>query len=430
LFDIKIKLDDKRKDVFRFFSYFSSITFYIIGILHFILQQWVLFGFIDILLGTFILINYIFFKEKAFAVDILSIQFIAISVLLIIEGGLYQTGIYWVIGFPAIFFISSGVTKGIVYSLIQIFILVNFIIFKELEIAYVFYSAGQLVFAAIVSSILATSVYIYEYNIEKQYEQQQSLISEIQSFNIALQEKINEAVDELKEKDKLILTQSRFAVMGEMISMIAHQWRQPLNNLSLILMNMDLKMELGESNTKEFKDSMNKAENTIQHLSKTIDDFRELINPIKHEFTFNVDDYINRALSLNESQMINNDIQVTFINSDSFKIVGKANEFLQVILNLMSNSKDALINVENKEIVISLAQKNSKNYIYFCDNGSGVKAEYKEKIFEPYFSTKSKNGTGIGLYMSKVIIEKMGGRIYYELRDSKTCFVLEFDKTV
>jgi signal transduction histidine kinase len=428
MFNIHIKLDDKRKDVFRFFSYFTGITFYIIAILHFALDKWIFFGVVDFFLGSLVFINYLFFREKSFSMDILNLQFIIVSILLVMQGGLYETGIYWVIGFPAVFFISSGVKKGIIYSLIEISILVMAIILKELNIIDVFYSIGQLAFAILVVSILATAVYIYEYNIEKQYEKQQALISEIRSFNISLQEKVDNAITEIQEKDQLILTQSRFAVMGEMLSMIAHQWRQPLNSLSLILMNMDLKIELKETDTKEFKDSMAKAEDTIQHLSKTIDDFRELINPIKNEFTFSVENYIKKSLSLNESQMINHNIKVNLITGNDFNIVGKANEFLQVVLNLMSNSKDALEEIENREITIYIENNDKKNYIHFCDNGVGIKEENSEKIFEPYFSTKSKNGTGIGLYMSRVIIEKMNGKIYYKKVNNKTCFILEFDE--
>jgi len=425
---LNIKLDDGRNHIFRFFSYVSGTMLYVIGILHFFVENWAFFGFVDLFFGTIVFINYFLFKEKSFSMDFLNILFLSISTLLITKGGLYQTGIYWVIGLPALFFISSGIKKGIIFSLIEILMVVGAIIFKEFGVVEVVYSTGELIMAIIVASILVISIYIYEYNIEKQAEKQQALIEEIQILNTSLQEKVDDAIKEIQEKDQMILAQSKFAVMGEMISMIAHQWRQPLNNLSLILMHMGLKVELNDIQSDDFKESMKKAETTLQHLSKTIDDFRELMKPIKNEFTFSVEDYIQKALELNESQMINNDIKVTLNNENNFQIVGKPNEFLQVVLNLMSNAKDALQNVENREINIYITNDEEKNYIHFCDNGMGIKEEYIEKIFEPYFSTKSKNGTGIGLYMSRVIIEKMNGKIYYKNIDNKTCFVLEFER--
>ena len=426
MFNIDIKLDNGRKDIFRFFSYFIVVVYYGVSVLHFVLGKRIFFGFLDLILGSIVLLNYLLLKDKKFSMDILNIQFIIISFFLLSKGGIYHMGMNWMVVFPAIFFISAGVKKGIFYSFIEISLLVLFIILKHFNIIEIFYSEEQLAFAILITSILAIAIYIYEVNIEKQAKKQQELINEIQNFNIQLQEKIDDKVKEIQQKDQLILTQSKFAIMGEMLSMIAHQWRQPLNNLSLLLMNIEVKIELNEIDTKDFRESMSKAENTIQHLSGTIDDFRELMKPTKNKFSFSVAQYIKKALELSESQMINHNVNVKFVEKDDFTLLGNANEFMQIILNLISNSKDALENVDSKEIDIIIYSQENKKIIKFCDNGSGIKDEFKEKIFEPYFSTKSKNGTGIGLYMSKVLIEKMNGHICYKNIENKTCFVLEF----
>jgi len=223
-----------------------------------------------------------------------------------------------------------------------------------------------------------------------------------------LEHKIEKAVEENTKKDKILQEQSKLAAMGEMIGAIAHQWRQPLNSLGLniqLLVDDYLDGKIDEKYLEQFEQ---KQMEIIKFMSKTIDDFRNFFNIDKEKKEFSVKQSIKEVLDIVSAQMKNHNIQLELLGDD-FKINGYKSEFNQVILNLINNAKDAIISKKINDGKITITIKNGT--IIIQDNGIDIPKDIKDRIFEPYFTTKE-SGTGIGLYMSKMIIDKMGGKLY------------------
>ncbi|WP_201523036.1 sensor histidine kinase [Aliarcobacter butzleri] len=242
----------------------------------------------------------------------------------------------------------------------------------------------------------------------------EKLISQEKKLNTELEEKVIVETSKQKEQEQLLIQQTRLAAMGEMIGNIAHQWRQPLNALGLILQNLKFSYEIGELDEKMIDKSVKKATMLTENMSKTIDDFRNFFRPNKAKENFKINEGITKAVELIESTFEHNNIKLEkdFVSSE-IEFFGFANEFSQVILNLLTNAKDAVLEnkIENPLIIIQTKIDDEYIYISIKDNGLGIKDEIINKIFEPYFTTKEK-GTGIGLYMSKIIIENnMNGKI-------------------
>ncbi|MCG3671040.1 sensor histidine kinase [Aliarcobacter butzleri] len=244
----------------------------------------------------------------------------------------------------------------------------------------------------------------------------EKLISQEKKLNTELEEKVIVETSKQKEQEQLLIQQTRLAAMGEMIGNIAHQWRQPLNALGLILQNLKFSYEIGELDEKMIDKSVKKATMLTENMSKTIDDFRNFFRPNKAKENFKINEGITKAVELIESTFEHNNIKLEkdFASSE-IEFFGFANEFSQVILNLLTNAKDAVLEnkIENPLIIIQTKIDDEYIYISIKDNGLGIKEEIINKIFEPYFTTKDEGkGTGIGLYMSKIIIENnMNGKI-------------------
>ncbi|MBJ6723582.1 PAS domain-containing sensor histidine kinase [Geomesophilobacter sediminis] len=221
-------------------------------------------------------------------------------------------------------------------------------------------------------------------------------------------------VRELREKEHMLLQQSRLAAMGEMISNIAHQWRQPLNALGLIIQELPMVLEEGEL-TPEFLDqSVANAMMLVQHMSSTIDDFRNFFKPDKEKVPFRLSQVVGNAVKLIEASFDNREIEITLHFQDDPTIVGYPNEYSQVILNILNNAKDAVEarGTEKPMVEIRIAALGEKSLLTITDNAGGIPEEIIYKVFDPHFTTKDTQGTGIGLFMAKNIIEKgMNGRV-------------------
>ena len=223
-------------------------------------------------------------------------------------------------------------------------------------------------------------------------------------------------ITELKAKDKLLFQQSKMASMGEMIGNIAHQWRQPLSVISTCASGIKFEKEFNQISDERLYESLDLIVENTQYLSKTIDDFRNFFKADKLIEDFCVNDSILRVLKLLKSSIQNHNIQVeTHLNGDLI-IHGYPNEFLQVLVNVINNAKDALMTqpVNTRFMNIKTFIKNKRCVIEINDNGGGVEESIVSKIFDPYFTTKHKSqGTGIGLYMShQIVVEHMKGSIY------------------
>ena len=263
---------------------------------------------------------------------------------------------------------------------------------------------------------------------------------ELQDLNETLEQKVDEAVKDIHTKEQLLQQQSRLAQMGEMISMIAHQWRQPLAAINSILMVIDAavetdKFDLSKSHERnkflEFLEKKHEAiNNNVQHLSTTTDDFRNFFNPHTKKENIHVSILVEKALQIIHTSMRNNGIDIITDFKETKECELYHNEIIQVILNILKNANDALIEneIENKQVIISTYNNDTEVIIEICDNAGGIPDDIVGKIFDPYFSTKiQKNGTGLGLYMSKTIVEEHhNGKIKVKTHANGTCFELIF----
>jgi PAS domain S-box-containing protein len=223
------------------------------------------------------------------------------------------------------------------------------------------------------------------------------------------------AVEALRKQEHILIQQNRHAAMGEMIGNIAHQWRQPLNTLGLLTQRLGVFYDSPKFNKEFLETSVKKSMEIIQYMSRTIDDFRNFFSTEREKTAFDVNEAINRALSLVEASFKERNIHIEKEIEPQLEIYGFPNEYSQVLLNILINAKDAVIenNIALPRIVIRACHENGMVVVTLGDNAGGIPEEIMDKIFDPYFTTKGpQQGTGIGLFMSKVIIEnKMGGRL-------------------
>lgn len=216
------------------------------------------------------------------------------------------------------------------------------------------------------------------------------------------------------EKEKLLIQQSKMATMGEMLSNIAHQWKQPLNMISISNGVLKINQEIEDfSSPEDINRAIDNIDNSVKYLSTTIDDFRNFFRPDKEKSFFYIEEAISKTTKLVSSQFKNNEIEI-IEEIEEIEIQGFKNEFCQVLINLLKNAKDELVKLEDtKRLVFIKAYEESKNIVIdIKDSAGGIPDEIMNKLFQPYFTTKTNNeGTGIGLYMSKQIIEGMQGHI-------------------
>jgi len=246
-----------------------------------------------------------------------------------------------------------------------------------------------------------------------------------------LQSLIAKEVAKNKEQTNIMLQQSRLAQMGQILNMVAHQWRQPLNNLLLIndlLVYKYEKKKLTDADVKEFNE-----ESTLQikQMSGTIDDFRDFFHPRKVKSNFLLNDVLEHILLIMHPIFKASEIKLIFKEEKEIYLYGYSNELAQAILNILYNAKDALIEHTTQEkriIEIGLTRSNHTILITITDNAGGISEDVIHYIFDPYFSTKEKNnGTGLGLYMSKMIIEKhMGGELSIQNNGKGATFTITF----
>jgi PAS domain S-box-containing protein len=223
------------------------------------------------------------------------------------------------------------------------------------------------------------------------------------------------AMEALREKEQMLIQQSRQAAMGEMIGNIAHQWRQPLNTLGLEIQHLLLFYDLGEFDREFLSKGVSRSMELIHHMSRTIDDFRNYFTPDKEKAEFQAVDAINNTISLLKGCFKNPKIDIEIVAKGSPMVYGYQNEFAQVILNILVNARDALVEREINDpgVLITLSSEPSCTVVTVADNAGGISKEIMSKIFDPYFTTKGpQHGTGLGLFMSKTIVENnMGGRL-------------------
>lgn len=222
--------------------------------------------------------------------------------------------------------------------------------------------------------------------------------------------------DELKEKNALLLHQSKFAAMGEMLATIAHQLKQPLNALKLSIYNLEDYHTLKEDDQRYLETLLNSNHRLIDKIAKTIDDFQYFFKPQPPDQSFNLYEAIAFSIELNMVRINDLGVDIQIKGSRELVTKGESNIFSQVILNLLNNSIDALKDQKGpKEVVISLQEEKNQLVIELTDNGGGIQNEVLEKLFSPFVTSKGENGTGLGLYISRYIVrEKFNGELTIE----------------
>jgi signal transduction histidine kinase len=231
---------------------------------------------------------------------------------------------------------------------------------------------------------------------------------ELQELNEYLGIKIEKEVANSRKKDLIMHQQAKFASLGEMLQNIAHQWRQPLGSIMMIIQSFQTKMEFGKLTNAFVEQKVEDALLLSQNMSNTLDDFQNFFSPNKDKNVFLIKDCVEHSVELSKYLLEQENIKLNLIIIDNIEIYGFYNELSHVLLNIFSNSKDALkVKETNKIIKVVLKKHNDKARINIYDNGGGIDKNILPQVFEPYYTTKYKSaGTGVGLYMSKQIIEK------------------------
>ena len=257
----------------------------------------------------------------------------------------------------------------------------------------------------------------------------ESANKEIEALNKSLEQRVEEEVEKNREKEKQLMQQSRMAQMGEMISMIAHQWRQPLSAISATSASIELKASMDRLDNNTAQQKARDISNFSQHLSNTIDDFRNFFKPNKKKIKSTYDEVIKSVLDIIEVSIDNQNIQLFQELNCQESLHTYPNELQQVILNLIKNAEDVLLDKKIKDPYIKIAtyKENDHLVLTVSDNGGGIPEDIIDKIFNPYFSTKmKKDGTGLGLYMSKTIIEEhCSGKLYVSNNDDGAVFTIQ-----
>jgi PAS domain S-box-containing protein len=252
---------------------------------------------------------------------------------------------------------------------------------------------------------------------------------ELENLNAHLEERIASAVIELRQKDQMMLLEYRQAVLGQLINNIAHQWRQPLNALGLVIQQVPMYYQSGEFSMEFLKENTAKGMKLIQDMSRTIDGFKSFFRTDEKVITFSVNQVIARTLSLIEESFKNNVINITLHSEGDPLVNGYPNEYSQAVLNIMMNARDALVErkVADPRISLHIFAEGDKSVVTITDNAGGIADENLGRLFDPYFTTKGPDkGMGIGLYMSKTIIENnMKGSLKVSNTESGAEFRIE-----
>jgi signal transduction histidine kinase len=238
--------------------------------------------------------------------------------------------------------------------------------------------------------------------------------------------------DEIKKRlinEKLLEQQSKMAAMGGMMDAVAHQWKQPLNALSMYSQIIQSDFEDGDVDQKYIDDFKDNIQLQISHMLTTLDEFRNFFRPCKVEEDFELLDVVNSVMFLTKDEFMKNSITVEILQKDKIKLFGFKNEFKHLILNIINNAKDAFNEneIKNRLITLSLINENNKVILEIQDNAGGIPESVIKDIFKANVTTKEEGkGTGIGLFMSMQIANKQGADLYVKNQNNGACFVVDF----
>jgi len=375
--------------------------------------------------------------------SMLTLEFIILFDLLILISEPSDLRHIWLMTFPALIFFYKGTVTwlGWVTLFITSLFLVQYQTFHPIA-----YTLNEIGYISVVIVVMTIVIYFYKARIDQgniiisnQKEQLEAQAKELESkvddktqelttLNLGLEQMVEEKAKELVEKDALILAQSRQAAMGEMISMIAHQWRQPLSTITLQISNIKINAMLGKASVEDTNKALEHISDTIIYLSETIDDFQSFFRPNKQLQLHSVCELVERGTNFAKPRLHVANITLNYSCKQRVELFTYANEFAQVIINIINNAIDAHQdqNITEPTITVSISHDEKNVMVKIEDNAGGIQNKNINNIFEPYYSTKGKNGTGLGLYMSKMIIEsELGGALQASNTEVGACFSIE-----
>ncbi len=266
-------------------------------------------------------------------------------------------------------------------------------------------------------------VYTYAFLLKEK----EQYLKQLEKLNASLEEKIKKAVEENQKQQELLHQQAKFAQMGELMSMIAHQWKQPLNTISLQIQTTYVKKQLGKLKDKDIENCFNETQEKIKSMSNMLHNFSQLFKPKSQKHIFPLEEIIQKVVSIVKPMLDEEKIGLDLDIEKNIKLNSYPEELGQVILNIITNAKDALKESvkEDKYIKIQAKKLDNKIQISIEDNAGGIPEEIIDKIFDPYFSTKSNVEKGLGLYMSKIIVENyLNGEIFAENTEQGAKFII------
>jgi len=259
----------------------------------------------------------------------------------------------------------------------------------------------------------------------------ESKVKELDTFNKTLHKKVKEEVDKQREKENLLIQQSKLAALGEMIGNIAHQWRQPISAVSAIMMNIKWTGISQGIEPKFLNERIKEANEQLQYMSHTIEDFTNFFKPDREKEYFVFANEVKKAYHILKASLEYNNIDLQILYKKKIEGFGYANEFSQVVLNIISNAKDVLLEkkIKKPKIIIEINEDEKNIICQIKDNGGGIEEKNLNRVFEPYFTTKEEHGTGIGLYISKEIIHKhMKGSLEVQNIQEGAMFIITIPK--
>jgi signal transduction histidine kinase len=313
---------------------------------------------------------------------------------LILYSNLENIKFIWLFFYVVTFMFLKGNRIGLywILGLLSSLLLVQFQPFVP-----TYLTMPQTLYLIFVLVIIASVTYFFQKMIDRGYRV------------ILKQNKIlSDQVSKIKAQEQMLIDQSRFAAMGEMIQMIAHQWRQPLANTTLMISNHQIQNMLSQDKQIDATKLLEDISTTITYLSDTIDDFQSYFKPTANLTRLNVKEAIQSSAEFIAPRLRHHGVHFELTCKDDLWAHANTNALIQVLLNLLNNAIDALKEQTNRRRTLHVKVTEDHDSIEICveDNAGGIPAENVSKLFEPYFSTKGKNGTGLGLYMVKMIVEK------------------------
>lgn len=260
----------------------------------------------------------------------------------------------------------------------------------------------------------------------------QNEIDEFIEHSRELQKQIDQEVEKNREKDRLMFQQAKMASLGEMLGNISHQWRQPLMEINSLFLPLEAKISLDMDIEKnEILEIISKVNDITKYMSNTIDDFRNFFATDKEKIRFKLLDQVNSTLNIISVGLKQHNIKLDVIIQKNPEVLGYKNEFSQVLINILNNAKDVLIqrDIENPYIKITIKEEEKNIITTIEDNGKGISIEPIDKIFDPFFTYQKVDGSGVGLFMSKLIVENnMHGRLDVKNSEQGAMFIISIPK--